>query len=348
MSKLYDSLKLTRTILPGLLPLMTLDDYKKPIMGLLRSMVDSNLVTAKDYEIYFSKFLIEAKQALKKQSIAEKNTSIEKAETAKLETKPVESYYRRNADYDPGNDELIEYATLLLPFKETNPVVNDVFKQLLASNDKRLKYNTLYLFLQHKLPVPDTMFTYFAKMDEYRYELFNDMRTTKTLDKFPAMYKNQLDLSRSKLFTSSYTAKPDSLVFIDSLPAALKNKKGFVFFYKYKTKKDDAYWKLATVGLLSHTGEQFNYESDDDDDDEYSLYGDDEVAYPYAVSDWSSPRTGKIVITEFTDEKIKDETPLREQMEKQLKKIIYSKRKSARSFYNEGRDSDEMAYRYMD
>jgi hypothetical protein len=150
------------------------------------------------------------------------------------------------------------------------------------------------------------------------------------------------------LFTSSYTAKPDSLVFIDSLPAALKNKKGFVFFYKYKTKKDDAYWKLATVGLLSHTGEQFNYESDDDDDDEYSLYGDDEVAYPYAVSDWSSPRTGKIVITEFTDEKIKDETPLREQMEKQLKKIIYSKRKSARSFYNEGRDSDEMAYRYMD
>src|SRR6185436_5457738 len=165
MGKLYDSLKLTRTILPGLLPLMTLDDYKQPIMGLLKQMVDSNLVTAKDYEMYFSKFLIEAKQALKKQSIAEKNSAIEKAEDAKLETKPVNTYYRRNNDEDTGNDELVLYATLLLPFKETNPVVNDVFKQLLSSNDKRLKYNTLYLFLQHKLPVPDTMLTYFAKME---------------------------------------------------------------------------------------------------------------------------------------------------------------------------------------
>jgi len=48
------------------------------------------------------------------------------------------------------------------------------------------------------------------------------------------------------------------------------------------------------------------------------------------------------------DEKIKEDAPLREQMEKQLKKIIYSKRKSARVFYNEGRDYDEMTYRLMD
>src|SRR6185503_16535668 len=50
MSQLHDSLQLTKTILPGLLPLMTLDDYKHPLMTLLRRMVDSNLVSAKDYE----------------------------------------------------------------------------------------------------------------------------------------------------------------------------------------------------------------------------------------------------------------------------------------------------------
>lgn len=342
MGQLHDSLQLTKTILAGLLPLMTLDDYKQPLMGLLKRMVDSNLVSAKDYEMYFSKFLIEAKQVLKKQAIAEKNSEIEKAEDAKTEEKPADLYYRNVTNEDTGNDQLITYATLLLPFRETNPVVNDVFKQLLSSNDKRLKYNTLYLFMQHKLPINDSILTYFAKMDDYRYELFNDMRALKMIDKFPAAYRNKLDLAKSKLFTSSYSSKPDSLVFIDSLPASLKNKKGFVFFYKYKTKKDDTYWKLATVGLLSPTGEQLNYDDDDDKSD-----NDYWTTYP-PLSALGSENSGKIVITEFTEEKIKEDVPLQEQLEKQLKKIIYSKRKSARTFYYEGKDYDETPFRYMD
>lgn len=65
MDELRDSLKLTRTILPGLLPLLNLDDYKSSMMQLLAEMVDSNLVSQNDYEMYFSKFLIEAKQELK-------------------------------------------------------------------------------------------------------------------------------------------------------------------------------------------------------------------------------------------------------------------------------------------
>jgi uncharacterized protein YbaP (TraB family) len=342
MEQLHDSLQLTKTILPGLLPLLTLDDYKQPIMGLLRRMVDSNLVTAKDYEMYFSKFLIEAKQVLKKQAIAEKSSEIEKAEEAKTEVKPPDIYYPRYTNEDSGNDQLMTYATLLLPFRETNPAVNDVFKKLLSSKDKRLKYNTVYLFMQHKLAIPDTMLTYFAKMDDYRFELYTDMNRLKITDKFPAAYKNNLDLARSKLFTSSYSNKPDSLVFIDSLPATLKNKKGFVFFYKYKSRKDDAFWKLATVGLLSHNGEQMNYEDDDENEinNGWSIYP--------PLSELGTATSGKIVITEFTDEKIKEDVPLREQLDKQLKKIIYSKRKSARSFYNEGKDFDEMPYRYID
>ena len=266
MDELYDSLELTRTILPSLLPLMTLDDYEKPIMRLLCKMVDSNLVKAKDYEIYFSKFLLEAKQELKKQAIEEKKSAIEKAEKEKTDAKPV-NLYRRNEE-DQGNADLITYATLLLPFRETNPAVNDLVRQMLSSNDKRLKYNTLCLLLRHKMPVADTMITYFAKLDEYRYELFTDMKGLKMLDKFPSAYRNQRDLAKSKLFSSSYYSKPDSLVFIDSLPASLKNKKGFVFFYRYKTKKDDAYWKLATVGLLSPDNNQFSYDDEEDENGE--------------------------------------------------------------------------------
>jgi len=342
LNQLYDSLQLTRTILPDLLPLMTLDDYKKPIMHLLRKMVDSNLVKAKDYEIYYSKFLIEAKQQLKKQAIEEKKSAIEKAEGEKTEAKTA-NLYRRN-DGDQGNEDLITYETLLLSFRETNPAVKEVMKQMVSSNDKRLKYNTVYLLLQHKISLPDTMLMYFAKLDDFRYELFTDMRTLKMLDKFPAEYKNQRDLSKSKLFSSSSYSKPDSLVFIDSLPASLKNSKGFVFFYKYKTKKDDLSWKLATAGLLSQDNKAFNYDDEDDDEDD-----DDDIGYTSIVSGWNFNReNNKIVFTEFTDEKIKEDVPLKEQMEKQLKKILYSKRKSAKMFYNEGPDYSDMAFRYLE
>ena len=341
LNELDDSLQLTKTILTDLLPLMTLDDYKKPIMHLLRKMVDSNLVKAKDYEIYYSKFLIEAKQQLKKQNIEEKKSAIEKAEDEKAETK-TENPYRRN-EGDQGNEDLITYATLLLPFRETNPAVNDLLKQMLLSNDKKLKYNTVYLFLRHKISLPDTMLTYFAKLDDYRYELFTDLRTLKMQEKFPAEYKNQQALSKSKLFSSSYN-KPDSLIFIDSLPASVKDSKGFVFFYKYKTKKEDQFWKLATVGLLSHDNNQFDYDDDDDEDED-----DDDTGYTSIMSGFNfSKDDNKIVFTEFTDEKIKEDVPLKEQMETQLKKILYSKRKSARMFYNEGQDYSDMAYRYLE
>jgi len=103
LDELYDSLKLTRTIFPDLLPLVNLDDYKYTIMQLLAKMADQKLIAAKDYEIYFSKFLLEAKQELKKQSIAEKRRAISKAEKAKESNKPsVSSYEEESKDF--GNE----------------------------------------------------------------------------------------------------------------------------------------------------------------------------------------------------------------------------------------------------
>lgn len=331
MDELTDTLLLTKTILPALLPLLTLDDYKKPLMHLLRTMVDSNMVSAKDYEIYLSKFLIEAKQELKRQAIAEKGSAIEKAEDEKKEVKA--SGPTRNKDEDEGNEELITYATLLLPFRETNPAIPEVFRKLLSSNDKRLKYNTAYLFIRHKIPVPDSIFSYFANLDDYRYELFTDLRKYGMLDKFPASAKHLEKLARSKLYASA-NSKPDSLIYIDSLPLTLQQSRGQLYFYKYKTKKDDAFWKLATVSLLSADGNIFNYGNDKSSKNSYS-----DITYSW---DFDSNRE-----TSFTDEKIREEESLKEQMHKELRKIVYSKRKSAIMFYSEGNEYGDQG-RYFD
>ncbi len=329
MDELTDTLLLTKAILPALLPLITLDDYKKPLMHLLRTMVDSNMVKAKDYEIYLSKFLIEAKQELKRQAIAEKGSAIEKAEDEKKEVKT--NNLAKNKEEDEGNDDLVTYATLLLPFRDANPAVNDVLKKMLSSNDKRLKYNTTYLFMRHKIPVPDSILIFFAKLDDYRYELFTDMKKYKMLDKFPASGKELEQLARSKLYAAT-SNKPDSLIYIDSLSLALKKSKGQLFFYKYKSKKDDAFWKLASVSLLSKDGNIYSYNNEADEDA-------NSYARPYSWDYGSNSESA------YTDEKIKEEELLKEQMHKELRKVVYSKRKSAIMFYNENPDySDPTRY----
>ncbi len=326
LDELSDSLKLTRTILPDLLPLLNLQDYKSYIMKLLGEMVDSNLVKPQDYNMYFSKFLIEAKQELKKQSIAEKKKAIEKAENSKTE-KRATSYYDADKVKDSGNDDLSLYATLLLPYWETNTAVQPLIQQMLKSNDKQLKYNTLLLLMANNKPYPDTLLKYFGSLDDYRYELYSDLKEKKKLDKFPALYNNHLDLGKSSLLDSKSYGKPDSVIYVDRMKMEYKGKKGFIYFYKYKTKKDDLTWKLATVGLVPEDPKQFEFE---DSISKSSLL--------LKFERIASSRYSRYNFTEFTNTRIKDDEPVDGQLKKMLKKIIYSRRKSAKVFYEEEKD----------
>jgi uncharacterized protein YbaP (TraB family) len=324
LDELSDSLELTKTILPDLLPLLNLEDYKSSIMKLLGELVDSNQVKPKDYEMYFSKFLIEAKQELKKQSIAEKKKAIEKAEQSKEEKKTF-SIYSNEEEKDEGNDDLHLYATLLLPFWETNTSVQPLIQQMLRSNDKQLKYSTMLLLLQHNKPFPDTLLNYFGSLDDYRYELYTDLKKMKKQERFPALYNNHLDLGRSSLLDKETYGKPDSIVYIDRMAAEYKNKKGFIYFYKYKTKKDDLAWKLATVGLISEDPKQFEIE-------------DDRPCCQFDLSWLELKQYGLYDFTEFTDTKIEEDEPIMKQLNKALKKLLYSRRNSAKKFYDEDGD----------
>jgi uncharacterized protein YbaP (TraB family) len=337
LDELSDSLQLTKTILPDLLPLLNLQDYKSSMMKLLGEMADSNLLKPQDYESYFSKFLIEAKQELKKQSIAEKKKAIQEAEDSKKEKK-ASSYYDEVEGRDTGNDDMNLYAKLLLPFIETNTSVRPVFDQLLKSNDKKLKYSTMMMLVSKNKTYPDSLLNYFAGLDEYRYELYKDLIMLDKAAKFPARYNNHLDLSRSELVISRESNKPDTLVFMEKMSATYKNKKGYFYFYKYKNKKDDVNWKLAVAGLLPEDIKQYSFENTDVN----PLKINRNFSSGYNVGEY-----GDYHFTDFMDVKIKDDEPVSEQLKKQVKKLLYGKRKSAKKFYQE--DTDRMAtYDYMD
>jgi hypothetical protein len=152
----------------------------------------------------------------------------------------------------------------------------------------------------------------------------------KKADKFPALYNNHLDLGRSSLLERKSYGKPDSVIYLDRLKAEYKERKGYVYFYKYKAKKDDLTWKLATVGLLPEDPKKFEFDEESKNS-----------ASRFVFSYYNTSSQNQYDFTSFTDTKIKDDEPITDQLKKALKKILYSHRKSAKQFYNDENDRND-------
>ncbi|HEU4901478.1 MAG TPA: hypothetical protein VFT06_01775, partial [Flavisolibacter sp.] len=307
---LSDSLQLSAGIVKNLLPLISIDDYEQPVMNLLRSLVDSNLVRPQDYEVYLPKLLLEAKQALKKQLIQEKNKAIAKAKKAEEETKNTDGY-EREAD-DTGNGKLGLYATLLLPFRDQNPQVQPLIDQLLKSSDKRLRYDITMLLLRNGQPVPDTLLQQFASQDDYRYLLFVGLKKIGREDRFPAASKKQVDMARSRLLTTQAYNRPDTLVFLEKMPLKYRERDGLLYFFRYKEKKEENTWKVAVGGLMpaDSTQVEFAAHTGKEEEEDYDF-------------------------TALTSTKLAADMPEKEQLQKLCRKLVYSRRKSAAQFYTD-------------
>ncbi|MBO9201496.1 MULTISPECIES: TraB/GumN family protein [Niastella] len=303
---LFDTLSLTKNLFPDLLQLMNIDDYEEDVMNLLQTMVDSGYLKPVDYETSFPKLYLEAKQLLKKQ-LAKENKA--KMEIAIRKESPTISTYASDDDdneniSDAGNAELDQYAILLLPFYNKNIGVQSFFEQLQTTQDRRLRYNTFILLLRNKYKVPDSLFLQYAKEDLYRSELYTDLETLNLLDKFPKQYKTQLEIAKSLV------AKPldnyeklDTLIYLDKLPVAYENKKGYVYFFKYKRMRDDITWNVATVGMQPEKPDAIDTENDD----------------------FTSVEEGR---------KLDNDKPVKEQLQKMLKEMLYARRGSASVFYD--------------
>jgi uncharacterized protein YbaP (TraB family) len=295
---LNDSLLLARSLFPELLQLSTLSDYKDQVLSLLVTLVDSNLIKAADYESYFTKIYFDAKVELKKLQI--KDEKILEKELLKEDDDINRAKYTPNYSYSRYNkSDLDDYSVLLLPFYEKRKNVQLFFERLLQSREPEVRLAAAVLMLRNNIPVADTILTNLAADNLYRSKLYTKLEHAKRLGKFPAKYKDQFEMARSFLLADKNYTKVDSMVFIKKQPVAYLDKKGVVYFFKYRVNKEDD-WKIGISGLQP--------------EDEKSIYTDDKL-------------------TSMTDKKIKKDEPLDEQLQNQLKKILFSFHKSARNFY---------------
>ena len=303
---LEDSLQLSASLYPELLQLTSLEDYKEPVISLLVKLVDSGYVKALQYATFFNKIYFDAKLALKKQQGKEEKklaNSKKDDDDDDNEVIPI-----RNYSTDSRNGTLDNYAVLLMPFYDSTATVPKFFDKLLRLKQGDIVMNTAVLLLRNNKPVPDSILLMLAAQDRTRGILYSKLEKINRIEKFPAFYKTQLALARSYLVADKNYAGIDSIVFVARQAATHDKKKGMVYFFKYRVKKQDD-WKIGFSGLQPENLREVN--SND-----------------------------KLAI--MTEKRIKEDTPVLEQFEEQLKKVIFNFHKSARNFF----EADANGYRY--
>jgi hypothetical protein len=302
---LQDSLALAATLYPELLQLTSLSDYKEPVISMLVTLVDSGYVKAEQYKTNYNKIYLDAKIALKKQQIKD-----EKKTADKKGVDNDDSYggQVKISDDDSEANALKDYAVLLLPFYDSNINVPKFFDRLLKSKEDDICMNTAVLLLRSNRAVPEEVLIALAANDHTRGMLFTKLEKIKRLDKFPAKYNTQMDLAKSYLLADRNYATIDSLIFVAKEPASYDGKKGTVYFFKYRIKREDD-WKMGISGLQPT--------------DVKAVSSDDKLCF-------------------MTDKKIRADKPEMEQFQEQLKKILFASHKSAKEFF----ESDRNGYRY--
>jgi uncharacterized protein YbaP (TraB family) len=296
---LEDSLALGKTLFPELLRLTTLDDYKENVLSLLVNLVDSGYVSAKEYEAWFDQLYFDAKIELKKlQSRDEKQMQKESKKEGDGEEDEEDSY--APSYYGGGSGSLSNYAVLLAPFYDKQASVPKFFARLLNSKDEQAQLLAAVLLLRSQKPVPDSVLVKLASKDRLRANLYASLERAKLTDKFPPQFRNQIDMARSCLVGEKSTTKIDSIVYVGKQTIAYADQQGTVYYFKYRVKKEDD-WKIGISGLQ-----------------------------PVAEKEVSS----NIRLVNMTDKKLKEDEPLGEQYDKQLKKMVFELYKSGTNFYN--------------
>jgi len=304
-----------------------IEDYKQPVTDLLRTMVDSGLVEAKDYEPHYTRLYFEGRIQLKKQQnldekLLEKENNNDEDDESRSSGQYSFSYkdmaqlgryhaggFKNATDSRIG---LGDYAILLSLFYDTHPSVPKFFDGQLQSKDPAVQLDAAILLIKNNKKVDDSILLNIAAKSQFRARLFKRLSEIGHVALFPAKYKNQDSLARSVLLNDKGYSKFSDIACVGKQLVTVNNKKGYVFFYKYKVKKDDD-WHLGISGLQP---ENTNEVSADD------------------------------LLTKMTEKKMKADLPAAEQFNDQLRKLLLQQHRSAQSFFDDDNDYTYLRKRY--
>jgi uncharacterized protein YbaP (TraB family) len=207
--------------------------------------------------------------------------------------------YYENGEHADENSALEDYAVLLLPFIEKKTEVQDFFDKLIKSRDASLRLFIATLLIRHNLPVDESVILKLASADQYRSKLYKNLVEIHKENLFPSKYKNQIDIAKSLLAQAKSEEEFFAIELVDKKFVRNGSDEGYAYFFRYKINKDDE-WQMGISGLQPKDSSVL------ETDNEY---------------------------VRLTNKRIRHDESILEQFNKQLKKLIFSKHKSASSFY---------------
>lgn len=251
-SAIDDSLELAVVLFPDLLKFTRYQEYKSEIYRLLYMLVDSGLVTPNVYVSYKAEILREANEEVRRKAAKEISSAT--------------SDYRNNSySYEYGslssrNANSIEiFSTLLMPFYD-DVSINSYFSRLDKIKDKDLNLRISLLLLKNNKQISDTVWLSFSMKDDFRLQLYKELKTIGKLEKFDPAYTSQEAISKALLYDNAGFSEKDSVVLLDKRSMTYNGKKGYVYFFKSKKEKSKS-WKLDYVGLQPADSTQFEIDN---------------------------------------------------------------------------------------
>jgi uncharacterized protein YbaP (TraB family) len=312
---LEDTLPLAKNLFPDLLQLSSLEGYKEPVNNLLKRLVDSGYISAANYQSYFSRIYFDAKIAMKKQQI--KDDKLLQQQSSKGNTEDEDdnggrgysnrinlstyNYYHPNNDYNDaeGND-LIDYATLLIGFYNTNASVPPFFNKLLRSQDAGMQLGAAILLARNNIAVPDTIWQSLALKDKYRAILYRKLLSIGKQSLFPKSASTQTQMAQALLLNDKNADKFQSCELVGKKMITAKEQTGYVYFFKYKLSKDDD-WKIGISGIQPANLKEVSTNND---------------------------------LTRLSSKKFAENKPALAQYDEELKKLIFTMHRSATYFFS--------------
>jgi hypothetical protein len=215
----YDSLALTASVFPDLLPLLRDSVNRYDIIQLTEKLLDSNFIN--------SSTLL----AWKKELFAIAHSSLKKL--------------ARDKEYDQW---FRNHSLIRLLGKLKDPEANALLQKYILQPNLYLGYTATIALLQNNQPVPAAQFAKLAADNDYRTTLYYDLGKFKKRSLFPKQYLNQRSFAETELydyFSEDYEVK--KITYIGERTATYNGEKKKFYLFKVDLSSEEE--KMIHLGI---------------------------------------------------------------------------------------------------
>ncbi|OSZ80830.1 hypothetical protein CAP36_06205 [Chitinophagaceae bacterium IBVUCB2] len=216
---LYDSLELTATLFPELMQVAGRESMWELVSGLTTSLLDDSLIE-KSLIRQYSKPFIEATNRI----LVSDKKNIEEG--------------------------LYNYADLIRILGIINSAeTNNLLAKFAKFNNRGIRFQASIALLENNQPVDTKTIMTLATTDEFRHELYDQLKKMNKLKLFPTAYLTQKELGKSKLYSYATDEEAPSMITDAGTRTILyKGKQQKFYLYKVAFSEDEPVYYLGVAG----------------------------------------------------------------------------------------------------